>query len=81
MKVDSGALGATLRKAILRGQVDLTDPVTTVDLLRRESIVGVKGIFDGSDNLISVGIQCALCHTTVDDSTGHGAAARWLGEP
>ena len=76
LKVDSEALDAGLRDAITQGQVDLEDPATTIELLRRESVVGVKGIFDGFGNLQSVGIQCALCHTTVDDSFAPGIGLR-----
>jgi hypothetical protein len=53
---------------IRHGQVDLTDPAVTLELLRRQAVVGVTGFFDGANRLSSVGIQCALCHSTVDDS-------------
>jgi hypothetical protein len=76
LKVDSEALDAGLRNAILAGQVDLNDPATTIELLRHESVIGIKGIFDGLGNLQSVGIQCALCHTTVDDSFLPGIGLR-----
>jgi hypothetical protein len=76
LKVDSEALGADLRAALLAGQVDLDDPATTLELLRRDSVVGVKGMFDATDRLSSVGIQCALCHSTVDDSFAPGLGAR-----
>jgi hypothetical protein len=76
LKVDSEALDGRLRSEILRGTVDLEDPATTVELLRREAVVGVKGFFDPTDALVSVGIQCALCHTTVDDSFQPGMGQR-----
>src|SRR6185436_15416929 len=57
LKVDSEALGADLRAALLAGQVDLDDPATTLELLRRDSLLGVKGIFDATNRLTSVGIQ------------------------
>ncbi|MCE9596227.1 MAG: hypothetical protein K8S98_18710 [Planctomycetes bacterium] len=68
LKVDSEALGAALRNSIAQGNVDFTDPATTLELLKREAVVGVKGIFDGTGRLTSVGIQCAICHSTVDES-------------
>jgi hypothetical protein len=76
LKVDSDALGVDLRAALLAGQVDLDDPASTLALLRRDAVVGVKGTFDGSDRLVSVGIQCALCHSTVDDSFAPGLGLR-----
>jgi len=76
LKVDSEALGADLRAALLAGQVDLDDPATTLELLRRDAVVGVSGTFDATDSLSAVGIQCALCHSTVDDSFAPGLGAR-----
>jgi hypothetical protein len=75
LKVDSEALPASLVRQIKRGRVDLDDPATTLALLRANSVVGVKGIFEG-DRLASVGITCALCHSTVDDSVAGGIGRR-----
>jgi hypothetical protein len=52
----------------LHGQVDLNDPAVTVALLKLNAVVGLTGFFNSSGTLQSVGIQCALCHSTVDDS-------------
>jgi len=76
LKVDSEALGAPLRASIVAGQVDLADPATTVELLRRDAVVGVDGIFDLTGTMTSIGIQCALCHSTVDDSFQPGMGRR-----
>jgi hypothetical protein len=76
LKVDVGALPGALRKRLRRGQVDLEDPATTLALLRLDAVVGVKGLFDGGGKLESVGIQCALCHSTVDDSLAPGVGRR-----
>jgi len=76
LKVDSEALGAALRADLRAGRVDLTAPATTVELLRRESVVGLHGVFDTAGNLTSLGIQCALCHTAVDDSLQAGIGLR-----
>lgn len=76
LKVDSDALGEQLRDDITRGAVDFLDPATTVELLRRDAVVGVTGFFDGADRLSSVGISCALCHSTVDDSFLPGMGQR-----
>jgi hypothetical protein len=49
--------------------VNLNDPAVTVALLKANAVVGLTGIFTGDGALQSVGTQCALCHSTVDDSS------------
>jgi len=80
LKVDAEALPTELRRALVQGQVDLTDPATTVALLSLDSVVGVRGIFAG-EQLSSIGISCALCHSTVDDSLAPGIGRRLDGWP
>jgi mono/diheme cytochrome c family protein len=67
--------------ALLAGQVDLDDPATTLALLRANSVVGVRGIFADDGSLQSVGINCALCHSTVDNSFAPGIGERLDGWP
>lgn len=76
LKVDA----EVLPEGIL-GTVDLNDPATTVELLRLNAVVGVMGTFDESGDLAAVGITCALCHSTVDDSVMPGIGARLDGWP
>ena len=76
LKVDSDALPETLKQQIKDGKVNLDDPATTLALLKLNSVVGVTGIFDKSGNIKSMGIQCALCHSTVDDSFAPGIGKR-----
>jgi hypothetical protein len=76
LKVDSAALPQRLVDSLSRGEVDLNDPAVTVALLSLNAVVGVKGFFDDSDNLTAVGITCALCHSTVDDSFAAGIGRR-----
>jgi hypothetical protein len=76
LKVDATALPRSLKRDIARGRVDLDDPAVTVALLRLGAVVGVTGFFDAGGGLRSVGIQCALCHSTVDDSTAPGIGRR-----
>ena len=79
LKVDVDALPPDLVRKLRRGEVDLDDPATTLALLRLNSVVGVTGFFDEDDedgNLQSMGIQCALCHSTVDDSFAPGIGRR-----
>lgn len=76
LKVDSEALPASLLKDLKKGAVDLKDPATTLQLLKSNAVVGIKGFFDPQGNLISLGITCALCHSTVDDSLAPGIGIR-----
>jgi len=76
LKVDSEALPASLVEQIKRGAVNLDDPATTVALLKLDSVVGVKGFFDGRGTLRSLGLTCAFCHSTVDDSFTAGIGRR-----
>jgi mono/diheme cytochrome c family protein len=75
LKVDSQALPRELRRALRNGDVDLDDPAVTLALLELDAVVGVKGFFD-EDGLASMGIQCALCHSTVDDALLPGVGRR-----
>jgi hypothetical protein len=76
LKVDVNALPASVQQGILDGTVNLNDPATTLALLKLNAVVGVKGVFDSSGNLNSVGIECALCHSTVDNSLAPGIGHR-----
>ena len=76
LKVDVDSLPSSLVKQLKKGQVNLDDPATTVALLKLEAVVGVKGIFDSRGQLSSLGIQCALCHSTVDNSLAPGIGRR-----
>jgi hypothetical protein len=75
LKVDSDALPAPLVRALRAGRVNLDDPSVTLELLRLNAIVGVTGVFAGG-SLASVGIQCALCHSTVTDAVAAGVGRR-----
>ena len=84
LKVDADALPAELRSAIAAGQVDLNSPATTVALLKLNAVLGVKGTVEtvgGQDRLTRVGITCALCHSTVDNSFAPGIGKRQDGHP
>jgi len=81
LKVDVNALPAKLRNQLKRGEVDLDSPATTLALLKLNSVVGVKGFFNGDGSLSSVGITCAICHSTVADSFAPGIGNRLDGWP
>ena len=77
LKVDVNALPHKLRSDLRRGRVDLTSPATTLALLELDAVVGVRGFFgERSGRLQSVGITCALCHSTVDNSFAPGIGNR-----
>jgi hypothetical protein len=81
LKVDADALPRKLRAQLRRGTVDLDDPATTLALLQLGAVVGLTGFFDDAGGLRSVGIQCALCHSTVDDALAPGIGRRLDGWP
>ena len=82
LKVDIGALPKILVEVLRTRSVDLDKVETTVELLRANSVVGVTGFFDrDTKRMTGIGIQCALCHSTVDDSFAKGIGRRLDGWP
>ena len=82
LKVDSDALPPAVISAIKAGQVDLDDPQVTIQLLKLNAVVGVMGkVVGANNNLATVGVTCALCHSTVDDSIAPGIGKRLDGWP
>ena len=75
LKVDSDALPPDIVRALQSGALNLDDPANTVALLRLNAVVGVTGFFT-DNNLRSFGIQCAFCHSTVDDALAPGIGRR-----
>ena len=81
LKADSDKIPKLLVEVLKEGSVSLDDPDTTLELLRANAVVGLKGVFDKKDNLVSLGITCAICHSTVDDSFMKGIGRRLDGWP
>ena len=84
LKVDSQALPAAVVAGIQNGTVDLKNPATTVALLKLDAVVGLKATVEtvnGRDTLTRVGVTCALCHSTVDNSFAPGIGKRLDGWP
>jgi cytochrome c peroxidase len=81
LKVDVDALPNSLRAALARGAVDLDDPATTVALLKLNAVIGVKAFTNPDGSVRSMGIQCSLCHSTVDNSFAPGIGHRRDGWP
>jgi hypothetical protein len=81
LKVDVGAVPEALVEVLKGGAISLDNPETTLELLRANAVVGVTGFFDEEDRITSVGIQCSLCHSTVDDTFAEGIGRRLDGWP
>lgn len=81
LKVDVTALPSEVTDALAAGQVDLNDPATTLALLQANAVVGLRGFFDDTGRLTSLGTTCALCHSTVNDSFAPGIGERLDGWP
>jgi hypothetical protein len=76
LKVDVEALPPEVIAALRAGHVDMANPGVTTELIRLNAVVGVKGTVDDVGQLTSVGITCALCHSTVDNSFAPGIGRR-----
>ena len=76
LKVDSDVLPAGILE-----KVDLKDPKTTVALLKMNAVVGLKAEVDANNHITKLGVTCALCHSTVDDSVQKGIGKRLDGWP
>jgi len=76
LKVDADVLPNALKNQIKAGKVDLDDPATTIALLKLNAVVGVTAFTNPDGSVKSMGIQCALCHSTVDDSFAPGIGRR-----
>ncbi|NEM97732.1 hypothetical protein [Pontibacter burrus] len=81
LKVDAEVLPSAVVAGIQSGAIDLNDPATTLELIKLDVVVGVKGVLDDGGNILSVGITCAVCHSTVDNSFAPGIGKRLDGWP
>ena len=76
LKVDMDALPADLVDKIKRGLVNLDDPATTLALIKLNSVLGLQGQFNQDGSLKTLGITCAVCHSTVDNAFAPGIGRR-----
>ena len=81
LKVDMDALPADLVEKVKKGEVNLDDPAITLALIKLDAVLGVKGTFNQNGSLKSVGLTCAVCHSTVDDAFAPGIGRRLDGWP
>ena len=76
LKVDADTLPDALKKQLAAGKVNLDDPATTIALLKLNAVVGVTAFANADGSVKSMGIQCAFCHSTVDNSFAPGIGKR-----
>jgi hypothetical protein len=76
LKVDVDALPPSLQQQLKQGKVNLDDPAITLALLKLNAVVGLTGIFNPNGSLKSMGIQCSMCHSAVDNSLAPGIGHR-----
>ena len=76
LKVDSAAVPPEVL-----ANADLGDPATTIALLRLDAVVGIRAFVDKRGRIQRLGVTCALCHSTVDDSVAPGIGRRLDGWP
>jgi hypothetical protein len=81
LKVDVGKVPSLLVEVLKEGSVSLDDTETTLELLRADAVVGVKAFQTDDSKIQSIGITCAFCHSTVDDSFLKGIGRRLDGWP
>jgi hypothetical protein len=70
------ALPQPLVQQIKQGKVNLDDPAITLALVKLNAVLGVQGQFNQDGSLKSIGITCALCHSTVDNAFAPGIGHR-----
>jgi len=76
LKVDLDALPQDLVAQLKNGTLNLDDPANTLALIKLNAVLGVTGSFNPDGSMKSIGIQCALCHSTVDDALAPGIGHR-----
>ena len=76
LKVDADVLPTGILE-----QVDLKSPATTVALLKMNAVVGLQATVDANNHITRLGVTCALCHSTVDNSVMPGIGRRQDGWP
>ena len=82
LKVDIDAIPRNIQQHIRLGKVDLGAPALTLTLLELDAVVGVKATLgDDRNSIRKLGVTCALCHSTVDDSFAPGIGHRRDGWP
>jgi hypothetical protein len=88
LKVDLDALPPALVSRLKKGEVNLNDPAITLELLKLNAVIGVVANFNTSNilnvtnrpnnsgALNSIGLTCAVCHSTVDNTLATGIGHR-----
>jgi mono/diheme cytochrome c family protein len=76
LKVDADALPPGILE-----KVDLKSAATTVALLKMNAVLGLQATVDADNHITRLGVTCALCHSTVDNSVMPGIGRRKDGWP
>jgi hypothetical protein len=76
LKVDVEAVPHAIRTALNDGTLDFVSSGPLLELLRHRAVIGLAGFFRPDGTMVSIGIQCALCHSTVDDALAPGIGHR-----
>jgi len=80
LKVDGDLVPPEVLEAVQANPALLDDPATTLALLSLNAVVGVLATVEG-EQISRLGITCALCHSTVDNSVMSGVGSRRDGWP
>jgi mono/diheme cytochrome c family protein len=75
LKVDADAVPPDVL-----AHADLDAPATTVALIELDAVVGLRGVVTNG-TITKLGITCAICHSTVDNSVAPGIGKRLDGWP
>ena len=76
LKLDADALPPGVLE-----KLDLKSPAATVALLKMNAVIGLQARVDQDNHITRLGVTCALCHSTVDDSVQPGIGRRLDGWP
>jgi len=76
LKVDMDALPGELVAQLKNGTLNLDDPANTLAIIKLNAVLGITGTFNADGSMKTIGIQCAFCHSTVDDSLAAGIGHR-----
>jgi len=81
LKLDVDMVPQSVLAGIKNGSIDLNDPANTLALVSAKSVIGVMPFGGSRGQAPTIGLTCALCHSTVDNSFAPGIGHRLDGWP
>jgi hypothetical protein len=81
LKLDVEMVPRPVLSAIANKTIDLNDPANTLALIAAKAVIGVVPFGGTGGQPQTVGLTCAFCHSTVDDSFAPGIGHRLDGWP